>query len=445
MVQPLQPQGFISGRLKDYEYQQKRENIATSRENRLINRLKVQNEAAKNMLDMQTAIKEQAIAAQEAQRKRRLQNTKIMRSFLGSIKPNDKSSYKRVVDQLETLGVMPDAIARLRSREVLSQDEIKEYRTQLLGMEGKLKAPEDLGEFREKERIKAQYITPPTPTDIDDFVADADAESIRTTGKPLTPGNKNKARLQFKRAQAREVRANRFAERDVDSRTAEKIKYNERLGARLAEIATQGSLMTAKGEVSPVEQQMAAKKRMEGNLAKLANHYITLDSTGAMLNVDNSTFDNILAASRASKLGQMFGRITGSNEQSIRSSINKLKPLIIQDIRQSTNMSARGLDSEKELEFYLQAATDEKTDIQSNIAALVVLDEAYGTGIVAEQLRNLTDESLIRRISADGLTILNKAPAPKPGQPPIINTQQEFDALPSGTIFIEDGKKYRKP
>jgi hypothetical protein len=247
------------------------------------------------------------------------------------------------------------------------------------------------------------------PTDIDDFVADADAESIRLTGKGLTPGEKNKARLEFKRAQAREVGANRLAERNVDAATAEKIKYNEKLGTRLAEIATQGDLMKASGEISPAQKQGTARKRMEGNLAKLANHYVTLDSTGAMLNVDNTTFENIMAATRSSTVGQMFGRITGSNEQSIRSTINKIKPLLIQDIRQSTDMSARGLDSEKELEFYLQAATDEKTDIQSNIAAIVVLDEAYGTGNVANELRSLTNESLIKRISSKGQLILNGA------------------------------------
>jgi hypothetical protein len=246
-----------------------------------------------------------------------------------------------------------------------------------------------------------------TPTDIDDFVADAEAESMRVTGEPLTPGDRNKARLEFKRAQSREVAANRWASRSVDANTAEKIKYNEKMGTQLAEITTAGDLMKAKGEISPEAKKATARGRMEGNLAKLANHYVTLDSTGAMLNVDNSTLDNIMAASRSSAVGQMFGRITGSNEQSIRSSIKKLKPLIVQDIRRATDMGARGLDSEKELEFYLQAATDEKTDIQSNIAAIVVLDEAYGTGKVAEKLRSLTNQSLIKRISDEGALILN--------------------------------------
>jgi hypothetical protein len=163
----------------------------------------------------------------------------------------------------------------------------------------------------------------------------------------------------------------------------------------------------------------------------LANHYVTLASSGAMLDVSNSSFENIMAATRSSDLGQMFGRITGTNEQSIRNSIKKIKPLLIQDIRQSTDMGARGLDSEKELEFYLQAATDEKTDIQSNIAAIVVLDEAFGDGNIANKLRGLTNKSLITRIANKGSNILNNKKSD------IINE------LPPGSKLIgtSDGRK----
>jgi hypothetical protein len=60
----------------------------------------------------------------------------------------------------------------------------------------------------------------------------------------------------------------------------------------------------------------------------------------------------------------------------------------------------------KELEFYLKAATDETFDIQANIAAIVVLDEAYGDGQAAEELRNLADQSIVKRIRTQGQNIL---------------------------------------
>lgn len=38
-----------------------------------------------------------------------------------------------------------------------------------------------------------------------------------------------------------------------------------------------------------------------------------------------------------------------------------------------------------------------------------------------------------------------KETAPSPGGAPEITTQEQFNALPSGALFIEDGKEYRKP
>jgi len=37
------------------------------------------------------------------------------------------------------------------------------------------------------------------------------------------------------------------------------------------------------------------------------------------------------------------------------------------------------------------------------------------------------------------------APASQPASPPAVTTQAQFDALPSGAVYLEDGKQYRKP
>lgn len=283
-----------------------------------------------------------------------------------------------------------------------------------------------------------------TPTDIDDFVADANREAARLTGKELTPGENNKARLQFKRAQATEVATTRLAEKTVDAQTAETIKFNSEMGTRLAQIATAGDLLKARGELSPEDKKAAARKGVSGKLASMAKHYINLDSMNAIVNVDDPSFDNILASARSSSIGQVFGNLLGTDAQSIRNSIKAVKPLLIQDVRKSTDMGARGMDSEKELKFYLQAVTDEKVDIQSNIAAMVVLDEAFGDGTLAKELRGMTDESLIKRIADEGAAILSGGEGSEITTP---KTQTEYDALPSGAVYIDpgDGQQYRKP
>lgn len=262
--------------------------------------------------------------------------------------------------------------------------------------------------FKWKEHVAK---TGETATDPSRYVAFMTAEWERThSGMKPTPGQQGEWLIEAKRAQADEVRSNTLAKRGAEAATAERIKYNEGIGKGLAEIATAGQIeaekIKGKGEVTPVAKMAEAKGRFTNNLASLGNHYLTLDSMGAIVNVNNGSIENLAAAASSSTVGQYMGQRLGTDAQSIRESIKKLKPLLIQDIRQSTNMSARGLDSEKELEFYMRAATDEKTDIQSNIAALIVLDEAYGDGDVADQLRSLTDEKSIRSVRKQGNEIL---------------------------------------
>jgi len=247
----------------------------------------------------------------------------------------------------------------------------------------------------------------PTPTDIDDFVERANQQSIIDTGKALTPGQMNQAALAFKREQAPEAWATRYAERNVDEITAKNINRNADLGKAAAEIETVGDVLKARGEITPVQKKENAKKGVTTKLGSLIKYYSRLKNMGAIQSIENGTMDNIIASTKSSSAGQLFGKIVGSKEQSVRNKINQVKPLLLQDIRQSTDMGARGLDSEKELEFYLQAATNEKIDIESNMAAIYVLDKSYGKGEVAKLLEGEVDKDYVRYFEKQGERILN--------------------------------------
>ncbi len=126
---------------------------------------------------------------------------------------------------------------------------------------------------------------------------------------------------------------------------------------------------------------MDAKKRVSDNLKELSGLYGKLKQRGATVSTEATSGENIANRVVASKPGQVVSEFLGTEDQSTRNRINQLKPLLIQDIRQASKMGARGLDSEKELQFYLQAATDPTKDVQANLAALDVLDRAYGLGL----------------------------------------------------------------
>jgi len=139
--------------------------------------------------------------------------------------------------------------------------------------------------------------------------------------------------------------------------------------------------MEAEGRVSERDKSAGAKKQVDQVLTELATLYQTLDEMNAIVDSEEGVLSNLQASASASRTGQALGRIFGTEAQSIRTQINQKKPLLINMIRQATDMGAKGMDSEKELAFYLQAATDETADIDSNMAAISILSEAYGLGL----------------------------------------------------------------
>lgn len=120
------------------------------------------------------------------------------------------------------------------------------------------------------------------------------------------------------------------------------------------------------------------KKKVTTILKTLADSYQNLSDAGAAIDTTQPWYKNLFAYVRSSEPSQAVEKSLGTDSQSIRNRIAQTKPLLINAIRQASEMGARGMDSEKELKFYLQAATDPTTDIQSNIEALKVLDKAYG-------------------------------------------------------------------
>ena len=123
------------------------------------------------------------------------------------------------------------------------------------------------------------------------------------------------------------------------------------------------------------------QRRVSSSLEALSGYYDELSKAGAAIDTEKGGTSNVYARVRASGAGQLVGGALGTEAQSIRNQINQVRPLLLNDIRQATAMGARGLDSNKELEFYLQAATDPARDIQANKAALQVLENAYGLSV----------------------------------------------------------------
>jgi|694.fasta_scaffold15164_4 hypothetical protein len=136
----------------------------------------------------------------------------------------------------------------------------------------------------------------------------------------------------------------------------------------------------------PSDAKEKAKTDFSGYMQQITGSYATLDAKGKAVTGEKSSIMNALTATSA---GQAVSRALGSEDQVLRDQINTMRPSIVNVIRQATEMGAKGMDSEKELTFYLSAIGDPSLPVEANIKALETLDKVYGTGkAVNEMLKN---------------------------------------------------------
>lgn len=130
-----------------------------------------------------------------------------------------------------------------------------------------------------------------------------------------------------------------------------------------------------------ITKRNEGRQQVSDMLQDLQAKYGNLNEKGGIVNTERGISENLLAKARSSYVGQVVGGAVGTEEQALRQAIENSRPLLINALRQATGMSAKAMDSNRELQFYLQAATDPTQDLQSNLNALRVLDKTYGLNL----------------------------------------------------------------
>lgn len=189
--------------------------------------------------------------------------------------------------------------------------------------------------------------------------------------------------------------------------------------------------MAGAGEVSKLKaeqiraSQNAAKSLMSTSVSRLADAYMQLDRLGAVVSEQAPSERNIAARARASGVGQIVEGALGTKAQRYRDRIAQSRPLLVQAIRQATGMSAKAMDSNIELKFYLDAASDPTRNYIENLAAVYTLDKVYGSGgkILEKQLpANLLKE--VKRSAGEFGMELPKGARPEEIEPGTIRTSR---------------------
>jgi hypothetical protein len=148
---------------------------------------------------------------------------------------------------------------------------------------------------------------------------------------------------------------------------------------RTGEIKAVGSGPPQPNQV--VVQQAAvgqARDRVSENVLRLRDAYQELEDSGGSVKAGGNVVDNTTNLLMNTTPGQMAGRALGTRAQVARDKVASLRPALISEIRQATGMSARAMDSNIELQFYLKMATDTGVDPEVNFAALEYIDKNFG-------------------------------------------------------------------
>ncbi len=109
-----------------------------------------------------------------------------------------------------------------------------------------------------------------------------------------------------------------------------------------------------------------------------------LNARNAIPSTQKNALENVMASTRASPVGRVIERATGTQAQTTRDEFASLRPLIMSSIKNATGLSSQQLNSNVELQFYIDAIGKQGATYEANLAALNNLSN-YVSGLIDEQ------------------------------------------------------------
>jgi len=123
-----------------------------------------------------------------------------------------------------------------------------------------------------------------------------------------------------------------------------------------------------------------SREKLGGTLDQLAGYYTTLKAQGAAVSSESGNpLANIVAGVRGTMAGEVVEGLLGTKAQTARDAIRMTRPMIVASLKEALGLSAQQLNSNKELQLWLDAATDPTKSYEANMDALNNLARVTGT------------------------------------------------------------------
>lgn len=154
-------------------------------------------------------------------------------------------------------------------------------------------------------------------------------------------------------------------------------------------------------QAAKTEAQAQARQALSQDLQTVLGYYNSLNEMGGMTSPTRSIAENVLASARATGVGQEAERTVGTQAQTLRDNISNSRQRLLVHIKNATGASAQQMNSNVELQTWLNALTNPRQSIETVRETLGQLDS-----VIASVQNQVNKETPAKPAAA--------APAPAP-------------------------------
>lgn len=190
----------------------------------------------------------------------------------------------------------------------------------------------------------------------------------------------SKAELEQRRAEA-SAAGPKVAFRETDAEG--NVRMYDAAGNEIGMLPKAGKPAAAAAENNVGKVDVKAASKADDTLGKIMSAYEKLNELKAITSTARTTGENLLATASA-KTGSTLGAAVGSEAQTQRQIIKNLRQALLNDIKAATGMSSKAIDSNVELQAFLNSLGDpENQSYEAAIATIGELSAKYAGGALS--------------------------------------------------------------
>jgi len=143
-----------------------------------------------------------------------------------------------------------------------------------------------------------------------------------------------------------------------------------------ARISATSDKVTAKAQ-EKADKAEEGRESLEGDITKARSLLTKLGASGGITSTQKGALANLLTSMSTTGVGQGLGRMVGSQDQSSRDELKSIRLQLLNSIKQATGMGSAQLNSNVELQTWLNSLGSEGMSKETNEEILTNIENKY--------------------------------------------------------------------